>query len=689
MHAATTEGLWKLNDTGFERLRREPYFQPALILDGGGRATIASERNGQVLVDGTAIDRGARPSLARTADGATHLAYVSNGVVQLRHSSGTRWSEAETMQARDPSWPTLATSGNDLRITFIGRSDHGPDALWLLRLPDTVPILIPSLAGNVTDTWLTLNFGLTSARSYYRPHDVLVTLNDEWIKVFPRTVPQGRYLFRIHPSRVQTSSGPPAVNRLGIRSWHSNGGSYRTTSEFRLSVRTQWSEHFAFASSAEEVLESMEKKVVNHDQHDLAVLANDLDLPVAAPEPGVVEFDITIANLGEGTSRPAHLEMRDGEKVLAEREIPALAPDASKTVKMPLDYDGKIETVVFGLRQSKPDFDPTNDIMVVNLWAPRASPTLPERSAAPDEAAPIATGLEPATDFTLPSATDNALIRLADYAGKVVLINWWRTSCGFSAAESPRLVSLYERYRERGLVILGVSDDTRESVAAIPEYLRRHGITWPIGLNDQAEFKREILRETPGDTPGNYLVTRHGRFVYLGLDRDDASWRRVEQAVTQALAESAPRAAAIESRQLPASPGFALLDLQGRTVTPASFEGRPLIVNFFTAETAAWAGRVLNSIAQTHRTPGLEVVGINLFDSDADVQRAIARHGTTYPVLRGTESVQTEWIGSPKSWATFFVTRDRRIFKAILESIEGGLEEHVFPRYAQHLLNHS
>jgi hypothetical protein len=37
--------------------------------------------------------------------------------------------------------------------------------------------------------------------------------------------------------------------------------------------------------------------------------------------------------------------------------------------------------------------------------------------------------IAPIKDFTLPSASDGSLIRLSDYAGKVILLNWWRTDC--------------------------------------------------------------------------------------------------------------------------------------------------------------------------------------------------------------------------------------------------------------------
>ena len=66
----------------------------------------------------------------------------------------------------------------------------------------------------------------------------------------------------------------------------------------------------------------------------------------------------------------------------------------------------------------------------------------------------------------------------------MVLINWWRTDCPWSQRESPKLVGLYQKYRPKGLVILGISDDHGSTVGEIPAYLKRYNITWRVGLND-------------------------------------------------------------------------------------------------------------------------------------------------------------------------------------------------------------
>ena len=289
-------------------------------------------------------------------------------------------------------------------------------------------------------------------------------------------------------------------------------------------------------------------------------------------------------------------------------------------------------------------------------------------------------------DFTLPSATNNSVIHLSDYGGKVVLINWWRTSCAWSQKESPKLVDLYKQYHDKGLVILGVSDDTSDSVGQIPAYLKRYGITWPIGLNDQGEFQRELRPMDMGGTPGNLLVTRSGNLTTLGVDRSPETWENLVAAVKRALDEKPPAAPPVPPRKLEPAPSLALPDLQGKKVALAQFVGKPLIVNFFTSQSCDWTGAVLSKLNQDYAGRGLQVVGINLYDSDDGIKQCTGKYGAKYSVLRGDQATQLGWIGDSKNWATFFVTPDGKVFKKIVDSIDKGIEEPVFTKYAEYLV---
>jgi peroxiredoxin len=300
---------------------------------------------------------------------------------------------------------------------------------------------------------------------------------------------------------------------------------------------------------------------------------------------------------------------------------------------------------------------------------------------------PVLGAERPVKDFTLPSATDGSLISLSDYSGKVVLINWWRTDCAWSQKENPKLVSLYQKYRSKGLVILGVSDDTSSTVAQVPSYIKQRNNSWPIGLNDQGEFMREIVKPFGGgETPGNYVVSRDGRISYLGLDRNDSSWQKLEETVVRLLDAPGAQSPAIKPRAVEGAPSFSLPDLQGKTVKLPDFAGKPLLINFFTADTCDWAGAALAKVHREYAGKGLQVVGINLFDQDPAIQSCINKHAVNYPILRGNQATQRAWIGSNEGWATFFVTSEGKISKKILDSIENGIEGTVFTKYAEYIL---
>ncbi len=116
------------------------------------------------------------------------------------------------------------------------------------------------------------------------------------------------------------------------------------------------------------------------------------------------------------------------------------------------------------------------------------------------ERAPQATGLVVADPA-------GARVDLAEFQGKVVLVNLWASWCGPCRAEIPGIAEVYRRYRGRGLVVLGVSvDDASPSeVARLAESL---GIPYPV-LVPAGAFTGPF--STTGVIPQSWLVDREGR----------------------------------------------------------------------------------------------------------------------------------------------------------------------------------
>ena len=121
------------------------------------------------------------------------------------------------------------------------------------------------------------------------------------------------------------------------------------------------------------------------------------------------------------------------------------------------------------------------------------------------------TGQE-APDFVLKSAA-GANLRLSEYRGDVVMINFWATWCGPCRQEMPLLDDLYNRYQRVGFNLLGVNidDDSGRAMQMVEEL----GVTFPVLFDEQKAVSKLYQVEA---MPVTILVDRHGtvRHVHYG-----------------------------------------------------------------------------------------------------------------------------------------------------------------------------
>ena len=87
-----------------------------------------------------------------------------------------------------------------------------------------------------------------------------------------------------------------------------------------------------------------------------------------------------------------------------------------------------------------------------------------------------------APDFALKTA-ENKTIEMKKLAGKVVVINFWATWCRPCVVEMPGFSEMYDRYRGKGLEIIGVSLD-QGGWARVKPFLERNSVSYPIVLGD-------------------------------------------------------------------------------------------------------------------------------------------------------------------------------------------------------------
>ena len=102
-----------------------------------------------------------------------------------------------------------------------------------------------------------------------------------------------------------------------------------------------------------------------------------------------------------------------------------------------------------------------------------------------------------------------ATIKLSDYRGKVVILDFWATWCGPCRMEIPGFVKLREKYASQGMEIIGVSLD-RPGWQVIEPFMQEYNINYPIVLGD-----RDIVMSYGGvqSIPTTFIIDRDGVIV--------------------------------------------------------------------------------------------------------------------------------------------------------------------------------
>jgi peroxiredoxin len=80
-------------------------------------------------------------------------------------------------------------------------------------------------------------------------------------------------------------------------------------------------------------------------------------------------------------------------------------------------------------------------------------------------------------DFVLKNE-HNAPVNMADYRGKVVIVNFWATWCGPCKTEIPDFVKLYAEYKDKGLVVVGISID--DSPQQLQAFMKQFNMNYPV-----------------------------------------------------------------------------------------------------------------------------------------------------------------------------------------------------------------
>jgi peroxiredoxin len=137
----------------------------------------------------------------------------------------------------------------------------------------------------------------------------------------------------------------------------------------------------------------------------------------------------------------------------------------------------------------------------------------------------------PAPQFALPSL-DGETVRTEELRGKLVLLNFFAYSCGPCHAEAPRLEEFWQRYKDRGVVLLGIQSWTRDDpMGRAQQFAQAHGLTFPL-LVDAKDAVAASYRLVA--VPTNAVIGKDGRLRSIDVSFDE---RALQQAIEAALGE--------------------------------------------------------------------------------------------------------------------------------------------------------
>lgn len=116
---------------------------------------------------------------------------------------------------------------------------------------------------------------------------------------------------------------------------------------------------------------------------------------------------------------------------------------------------------------------------------------------------------KPAPDFSLRTIEGDRTIRLSDLRGQVVVLNFWATWCSACRLEHFNFVRAWERYRDKGVVFVGVL--FQDSPEAAHQYMRDLGGDWP---NVMDPGTRTAQRYGVFGVPETFFIGPDGRIAH-------------------------------------------------------------------------------------------------------------------------------------------------------------------------------
>ena len=158
----------------------------------------------------------------------------------------------------------------------------------------------------------------------------------------------------------------------------------------------------------------------------------------------------------------------------------------------------------------------------------------PRNLTAPFE---VAAAQNTAPDFVgITKWFNSAPLDMASLRGKVVLVDFWTYGCVNCVNTLPHVTALYEKYKDRGLVVVGVHTPEfpfERSAGNVQAALKRHGITYPVAQDNDSRTWNAYRNQY---WPAQYIVDQNGKIVFQHAG--EGQYQEIERTVARLLAAS-------------------------------------------------------------------------------------------------------------------------------------------------------
>ena len=141
-------------------------------------------------------------------------------------------------------------------------------------------------------------------------------------------------------------------------------------------------------------------------------------------------------------------------------------------------------------------------------------------------------------DFDI-RTVDGRTIKLSDYRGKVLVMDFWATWCPPCKQQTPQLARLARENHDRGLEVIGmhIDDRGRSSPQDIRKFIDNYGITYTVGMATDDMFTSYLGAEDH-TIPQTLVFGRDGRLIKHLIGYSQSHGKTLDEAVNQALAGS-------------------------------------------------------------------------------------------------------------------------------------------------------